>query len=207
MGQGRYPTAAEKTARHTRQEYNRRCGLLDPQPAAPRLVFSRRVANLLPVCSHATHRKKRCSRHMQTFFSRGSGDAALDLGTWLLAFWQAQSRDGSDRLRGAHLCGVARPKPKSGQLPNLRNLGPARPHSQPHKPTDRPGRTRETLDKNTPNTPPDHGPSPRPIRESPVPAIDEFYHPSWRTGDSALLGGPSGTPQRHPQTTQPQAPL
>ena len=31
--------------------------------------------------------------------------------------------------------------------------------------------------------------------------------PSWRMGDGALLGGPSGTPQRHPQTTQPQAPL
>ena len=139
MGQGRYPTAAEKTARHTRQEYNRRCGLLDPQPAAPRLVFSRRVANLLPVCSHATHRKKRCSRHMQTFFSRGSGDAALDLGTWLLAFWQAQSRDGSDRLRGAHLCGVARAlrsNAKIGAVTKLEKLR-ARPPPLPTTQTNR----------------------------------------------------------------------
>ena len=31
--------------------------------------------------------------------------------------------------------------------------------------------------------------------------------PVARTGDSALLGGPSGTPRRLPQATQPQAPL
>ena len=30
---------------------------------------------------------------------------------------------------------------------------------------------------------------------------------SWRTGDGALLGGPSGTPRRHPQTTEPQIPV
>ena len=38
-------------------------------------------------------------------------------------------------------------------------------------------------------------------------ASDRVLPPSWRTGDGALLGGPSGTPRRLPQTTEPQTPL